>query len=277
MNVSVFGLGFVGKAMFEVFLEKEINVKGYDINEDLTKNSFEEAIDSEIIFLALPTPYDSKKKSYLLDSLIETLKKLDEKNFKGLIVVKSTLIPGSINFLENKYPHLIIIHNPEFLTARTAKEDFKNQKHIVLGRGRNCSNENFENLIQFYKNNFPNSEISCCTASESESMKIFLNSFYALKVQFFTEIYLTCKKINIDYENILPLMLKNGWINPMHTKVPGPDKNISYGGYCFPKDTNALNEFMKQNKVPNMLLDACIKERNKMREDNLNILKNTRN
>ena len=65
-------------------------------------------------------------------------------------------------------------------------------------------------------------------------------------------------------------MLKNGWINPMHTTVPGPDGEISYGGLCFPKDTNALNKYMKRENTPNKVLEACIKERNEMRDDNNN-------
>jgi UDP-glucose 6-dehydrogenase len=75
-------------------------------------------------------------------------------------------------------------------------------------------------------------------------MKIFCNCFYATKIQFFTEIYLLCEKTGCDYNVVKNMMLGNGWINPMHTNVPGNDGNISYGGYCFPKDTNALNEYM---------------------------------
>ena len=64
------------------------------------------------------------------------------------------------------------------------------------------------------------------------------------------------------------MMLKNDWINPMHTVVPGTDGKLSYGGYCFPKDTNALLEFMKKNNSPSEVLEATISERNKMREEN---------
>ena len=61
-------------------------------------------------------------------------------------------------------------------------------------------------------------------------------------------------------------MLKNGWINPMHTNVPGSDGNISYGGFCFPKDTNALNNYMIKNNSPNQILNSTIKERNLLRD-----------
>ena len=70
-------------------------------------------------------------------------------------------------------------------------------------------------------------------------------------------------------------MLKNGWINPMHTTIPGPDGTISYGGLCFPKDTNALMYFMEKFDVPHNVLEATINERNIMRkENNQNIIQN---
>jgi len=66
------------------------------------------------------------------------------------------------------------------------------------------------------------------------------------------------------------MMLKNKWINPMHTNIPGPDGNISFGGACFPKDTRALNAYMEKLNVPNAILKNTIEERNTMREDNNN-------
>ena len=165
-----------------------------------------------------------------------------------------------------------MIHNPEFLTARTAFEDFHNQKHIVLGKSENCSEENLMKVYNFYKENY-DAEISLCTSTEAESMKIYVNCFYATKIQFFNEIYLLCQKIGSNYEVIKDLMLKNGWINPMHTDVPGPDGLLSYGGLCFPKDTNALLQTMKLNDVPCKVLEATIKERNLMRDDHDNVKK----
>ena len=61
-------------------------------------------------------------------------------------------------------------------------------------------------------------------------------------------------------------MLKNEWINPMHTQVPGPDGKPSYGGACFPKDTNALLHFMRTKGSPHKVLEGCVEERNSMRE-----------
>ena len=170
--------------------------------------------------------------------------------------------------------NLKLIHNPEFLTARTAFDDFHNQTHIVLGHSINTTIEDLEKLKEIYTFGFPNAEYSLCTSNESESMKIFCNSFYSVKIQFFNELYLLCnsKELNCDYNKVKNMMLKNNWINPMHTQVPGTDGKLSYGGYCFTKDTKALLEFMKKNNTHHLVLESTIKEKNSMRDDNDNII-----
>lgn len=116
-----------------------------------------------------------------------------------------------------------------------------------------------------------------CSSTESESMKSFVNCFYSVKIQFFNELYLLCKKIGCDYDVVKNLMLKNKWINPMHTDIPGPDGKLSYGGYCFPKDTNALLNHMKRENTPSMVLEATVLERNIMRDDNVNVKLKSKN
>ena len=183
-----------------------------------------------------------------------------------IFVCKSTVEPGTSNDLAKKYG-IKIIHNPEFLTARTAFEDFHNQSHIVLGFTSLIQPEDMDKVIHFYKSYYDKAEISVSTSEESESMKIFCNCYYSVKIQFFNELFLTCQKNGSDYNKVREMMLKNNWINPMHTTVPGPDGNLSYGGLCFPKDTNALNHYMIRNGIPNKVLNATIEERNEMRKD----------
>ena len=264
--ISVIGLGFVGGSMVKSFKIKGFNVKGYDKFKE--SDSFEECLNSEIMFLALPTIFNSETNTYDKEPMHETCKKLVENNYKGLVVIKSTVEPETTKIFSEKY-NLKFIHNPEFLTAATAFEDFHNQKHIVLGKGPNV--DNIDNLIDFYKKGYPDAEFSICTSTERESMKSFVNCFYAAKVQFFNELYLLCNSMGCNYNVIRDLMLKNKWINPMHTDVPGPDGKLSYGGYCFPKDTNALLQFMKTKNTAHEVLQAVVDERNKMRDDHTNV------
>ena len=254
MTIGIIGLGFVGGAMLKSFELKGIKCVGYDKYKKIGK--IEDVFDSKIIFLCLPTLFDEEKCKYDKDEIIKTLDVLQD--CKSLIVIKSTIEPETTSILSKKYPSLKILHNPEFLTARTAFQDFHYQKHIVIGKGPNCNSVNI--LERFYKKYYPEAEISVCTSLESESMKIFCNSFYASKVMLFNEYYLLCQKNGSNFENIRNLMLKNDWINPMHTNIPGPDGKLGYGGACFPKDTKALNEYMKNHGSENKVLNGVIEE-----------------
>lgn len=264
-RVCIVGLGFVGNAMYTSFKNKGINVYGYDKYKDGGIGKIDDILNSDIIFLALPTLYDEEKGEYDKTAIYECCDYLSYHKYEGIIIIKSTIEPETTDKLCDKYKKLKFIHNPEFLTARTAYEDFHNQTHIVLGQSKNCSLEDLEKVIKFYKEHYDKAEISTCSSIESESMKIFCNSFYAIKVQFFTELYMLTKTNNSNYEKILEMMLKNNWINPMHTQIPGPDGLISYGGCCFPKDTNALNKYMEKQNSPNEIISSCIKERDEMR------------
>lgn len=271
MIVSVVGLGFVGGSMKKSFELKGCNVKAYDKYKE--SDTLEDCIRSEIMFLALPTLFDETTNEYDKSCIVEVCEELVKNNYDGIVVIKSTVEPNTTRYLSNLFPSLKLVHNPEFLTAATAFEDFHNQKHIVLGKGKNVNDESMEKLSIFYKNLYPEADISICQDIESESMKIFLNCFYSVKVQFFNELYLLCHEMNCDYDNIIKLMLKNNWINPMHTKVPGPDGKLSYGGYCFPKDTNALLNHMRRVGTPHKVLESTVEERNIMRDDHTNIKK----
>ena len=270
--IGIIGIGFVGGAIYKSFKEKGINVIGYDIK-DINKeyNTFEECLVSDILFLCLPTLFDETTKCYDKSIIINVLNDLNNNKYSGLVVIKSTVEPLSTDNLQAQFPELKLFHNPEFLSAATAYEDFHSQSHIVIGKSNKTTDEDLLLIENFYHNYYPDAKISLCLSTESESMKIYLNCFYSVKIQFFNELYLLCDKTKTNYNNVLDLMLKNNWINPMHTKVPGTDGQLSYGGYCFPKDTNALLEFMKSMDSPCQVLEASINERNIMRNDNINI------
>ena len=252
-------MGCVGKAMYKSFELKNINMICYDINIMGYQHTLKDILSTDIVFLCLPTLFNGIQ--YDKIPINNTCEYLHNNNYKGCVVIKSTVEPNTTKNLKQKYPNLILYHNPEFLSASTAFEDFHNQSHIVIG------NTELNNILKdFYSSYYPDALISICSSTESESMKIFLNSFYAVKLQFFNELFLLCEKTETNYNNVLDLMLKNNWINPMHTKVPGSDGQLSYGGMCFPKDTNALLYFMKKMDSPHSVLEATVYERNTMRK-----------
>jgi len=253
-SIGIIGLGFVGGAILKSFTLKNINVIGYDKYKMI--GSIESILDSDIVFLCLPTLFDEKTQSYNKESIYETCSILNENNYNGIVVIKSTVEPETTTKLSVLYKKLNIIHNPEFLTARTAFEDFHNMTHNVIGCSNNLSQG--DKLVDFYSYYYPNATNSICWSIESESMKIFCNSFYASKIMLFNEYYLLCQKNNSDFNKIKELMLKNNWINPMHTNIPGPDGLLGYGGACFPKDTKALLNYMKEQNTTSDVLESVI-------------------
>ena len=264
-NIGIIGLGIVGNSIENFFKNKnEYNLFCYDKYKKI--NNINIILNTNYLFLCLPTPFDEEINEYNKKEVHNVCEFLSKNNYKGIIFFKSTVEPNTTNNLYLKYK-LNIYHNPEFLSQKTANIDFINQNHIVIGYNEN---KNLDTVNNFYKNLFPNANISLVKSEESELMKLTCNNFYAVKIQFFNKIYDLCNKINCDYNVVKNLVLKNNWINRMHTDVPGSDGKLSYGGACFPKDTNALNNFMKKNNSLNAIIDSSIEERNSIRgKDNI--------
>jgi nucleotide sugar dehydrogenase len=286
-TIGIIGVGVLGKAILETFISiKSIDIKCYDkykidnknitinnhIYHDISHNIYVSKIEDlchcDILFLCLPTEYDTIKKEYNKKEIDYIFYELAQLNYKGILLLKSTVEPKTTYNLSKLYPQLTIIHNPEFLTARTATHDFKNQTHIVLGLS-NYNNHHITYIKTFFETYFKDATISICSSDESESMKLFCNSFYATKIQYFTEVKLLCDKMYIEYNNVIELMLKNGWINPMHTTIPGHDGELSFGGKCLPKDINALSSLCNMLDSPHEVIEAVVNENNRMRNMDL--------
>jgi UDPglucose 6-dehydrogenase len=272
IKVGQVGYGFVGEALYRSFKSRGVTPIVYDKYLDTWETEVEDLLSCDVIFFCLPTPFVAGH-GFDLGALLENAKRLRNAGYTGIVSIKSTVEPGITQSIANKFPEMMFCHNPEFLSSTTSFEDFDNQRHIVLGyTDHRRWNQGLESVIDskvgsLYRELYPNAEISLCTSEESESMKIFANNFYAMKVQIFNEFRFLCQKTGADYDKVKDMMIKNGWINQMHTDVPGRDGLPSYGGLCFPKDTNALKHFMKTKGSPHKVLEACIEERNRMRKD----------
>ena len=271
MKIGVIGVGFVGGAVSNFFARNGHEVVCYDLHKRI--GALNNVLTTEIVFLCLPTVYDDVTKQYNKQAIMSTCRQLDCAGYTGCVIIKSTVEPTTTASLAERHPSLSLLHNPEFLTASTASEDFAHQKHIVLGATSTLAASQLQKVINLYTLAFPDSNISTCTSDESEAMKIFANTFYAVKIQYFNEVFAMCQKIGADYTKVRDLIVKNGWVNEMHTKVPGTDGKLSYGGLCFPKDTSAVAAQMGRMGVPNQVIQATVDERNTMRSDYDNIKK----
>ena len=234
MKIGIIGLGFVGGTFAEIFKDScEIAI--YDKFKEDYKDS-KSLVGSEIIFICVPTPM-MESGEIDLSIIHESIKLLSSMKFKEkpLVVIRSTVIPGTSDSLMERY-NFDILSNPEFLREKTAVEDFKNSKRIVVGTD---NDENFEKLKSLYKIILPNSEYVKVDSKTAEMIKYASNVTLTGQIAIANEMYKVCKALDIDYNEVKKVLLLDPRIGK-NIEVPGPDGGLGFGGKCFPKDLNAL-------------------------------------
>ncbi|MBE6467093.1 MAG: UDP-glucose 6-dehydrogenase [Alphaproteobacteria bacterium] len=233
-SVGIIGCGFVGGALKRWLEEhnQSVNILVSDppkgMNDDVSK--------SDVIFISIhiPTEADGTQDLTLLTEIINGLP-IDKPIF-----IRTTIVPGTADKLSIKTGRNVYFM-PEFLTERTAYEDFCSQPMIFTAE---------EELL---KNIFIGKKYITMTSLEAEITKYAHNVFGALKVTYFNGIYDLCKKMEANYRKIQQGILLSGYINAPHTMVPGPDGKFGYGGKCFPKDVNALTKMTEGLPIYNLL------------------------
>lgn len=246
MNIGIIGRGFVGSAVehgFSNALNVKYKTRIYDKNTALSTHTLDEVVNnSDIIFLSLPTPAnkDGSINLEILDCAFEEISEIITSN--PIILLKSTVTPGSTrNFLQ-KYPKLSIVFNPEFLTERNAKFDFVNQSRIILGGKKILTSEVARMYNLRFNNKVPIIETNFETA---EMIKYMNNCFLATKVSFMNEMKLLANKSNVDWNIAVDGFALDPRVGSSHLSVPGPDGKLGFGGSCFPKDLQALIFYAK--------------------------------
>jgi UDPglucose 6-dehydrogenase len=250
INIGIIGQGFVGNAIYQKF-KKYYRVLTYDLDDSKCNATKEELLEnSEVIFVCLPTPMNSNGTCNL--NIVESV--IKELNIIGeyLVVIKSTIPPGTTEKFNDKYKNIDIVFNPEFLTEANAVDDFENQTRIILGG----SKEGTTKLKQIYSSIFrKTSKIIKTDSRTAELIKYVTNAYLANKVSFANEIYQICDGLGLDYDKIIEYATYDERLGLSHWGVPGPDGDFGYGGHCFPKDLSAIISLTKElNTVNNVLL-----------------------
>lgn len=231
-TIGIIGFGFVGKAIHHGFAQWA-DFRIYDKNPTLSLHTFEEvAHESDFIFICLPTPTDFETGSIdlsIIDDAIDRLGAIcDGEGPDPIVVIKSTVVPGTIERYRRKHPQMCLVFNPEFLTERTSKLDFINQSRIILGGSQVGMNE----LEELYKVRFPGTPIFKTTSTAAELVKYMANCFFAVKVSFMNEMNQVCKKLGLEYKEVIAMVLADGRIGNSHWQVPGHDGHFGWGGKC---------------------------------------------
>jgi len=235
MDIGIIGQGFVGNAIYQKF-KNYYSVKTFDIKGVMHCTSKEEeTMKCEIVFVCLPTPmnHDGSCHTDIVENAVDYINKLNEAK---IVVIKSTITPGTVAKWNKQYKNVSIVFNPEFLTEANAVNDFENQNRIILGGPRKGTTK----LKTVYSKVFPKATIVKTDSTYAEMVKYVTNSFLATKVSFANEMYQICEGLNVDYDKVIEYAMYDERLGSSHWNVPGPDGDFGYGGHCFPKDVQAL-------------------------------------
>ena len=250
IKIGVIGNGFVGSAVrfgFSPGTGCDATVRVYDKDPSKSVDTIEDTVNkSEFIFLSVPTP-SNKDGSMNLDIVKQALQDISDvnQNPHNIILLRSTVTPGTTRKLQEQFDNLRIVFNPEFLTERSAKYDFINQSRVIIGGGDSdlemYQTEQVANLFRWrFGESMPIIETTWETA---ELIKYMCNCFFATKISFMNEMYQIAKKSGVDWEMALDGFVRDGRVGHSHMNIPGPDGKFGFAGSCFPKDIQAIINF----------------------------------
>ena len=250
-TIGVIGLGAVGEAI-RLFYKGDVKI--YDrYKPEYSKIGVLDKC--KYIFVCVPTPYRNGFDKSEMDNVFEDLSNFTNK----IIIIKSTVLPGTTWGYQEKYPQHKILFNPEFLTEKWAMHDFANPDRQIVGYTivSECVAEEVLNLLPKapYCKTMP--------SEEAELVKYMFNTYYATKVVFANQIYDLCDKLGFDYDTIREAFLTekknaNNHFDIWHNGYRG------FAGKCLPKDLNALIDFGVANSVDLSLLKEVKKINDKL-------------
>ena len=264
MKIGIVGQGYVGTAI-KIGFESYYDLETYDkFDSSKSTCNLKRLVDiCDVIFVCVPTPMDKDGSCHtgIVEEVISEINQYSNKS--QIVVIKSTVSPGTTERMNKKYKKVSVIFNPEFLTEANFIEDFKNQTRIILGGTRKGTNK----LRQVYSKVFPKAHIIKTHSTIAELVKYMTNSYLATKVSFANEMYEICEKFDMDYDKVVEYATLDERLGVTHWFVPGPDGELGYGGHCLPKDINALISVAHELGINTEVLEAVVETNDRVRED----------
>ena len=261
MNLGIIGRGFVGSAVANGF-DKDCDQ--IIVDPKYTDNTIQDVLDCKLVFVCVPTPV-SEDGSCDTSIANDVLTELNRLQYKGVVVIKSTIIPDYLQEFKKEF-ELKIVYNPEFLTEANANEDFKNPPFQVFGgKWRDCEVVEKAYLRHSSVRIVPTFKVDLTTAS---LLKYTINSWLATKVIFFNEL----KELHelgssmVSWEQFTDMLSRDERMGNSHMQVPGPDGEPGFGGHCLPKDTEALLNYANKKNIKMSVLRKAVQTNKKIRD-----------
>lgn len=255
-NIGIVGHGYVGKAVEYGFAPKH-QIMIYDKYQQTSP--LDQVVKmAELIFVCVPTPMTENYSKIDLSIVDEVIKNITDsartQKCEPVIIIKSTVTPGTTRAMGEKYKWPRILFNPEFLTEANYLTDFVNSDRVVVG-GDNGSIR--QRLVDLYQESFPKTKIFQTDPTTAEMVKYMANTFLATKVIFANEMHALCEKLGVKYEEMKTMVTADHRIFDSHLDITS---ERGFGGKCFPKDTVALLGLAQELNVDLSVLKTAWKK-----------------